>query len=81
MALLWTTLLLDSANNGLLGVALLCFSVARWGRWPRALTWLGLAAGAASVPVALLEQTMKRRPGYDEYIRRTSSFLPRPPKA
>ena len=47
VALLWTTLLLDSANNGLLGVALLCFSVARWGRWPRALTWLGLAAGAA----------------------------------
>jgi steroid 5-alpha reductase family enzyme len=30
--------------------------------------------------VSLLEKTMKKRPGYDEYIRRTSSFFPRPPK-
>jgi steroid 5-alpha reductase family enzyme len=30
--------------------------------------------------VSLLEKTMKKRPGYDEYTRRTSSFFPRPPK-
>lgn len=30
--------------------------------------------------VSLLEKTMKKRPGYDEYIRRTSSFFPRPPR-
>lgn len=31
--------------------------------------------------VPLLEKSLnKRRPGYAEYVRRTSSFLPRPPK-
>jgi steroid 5-alpha reductase family enzyme len=31
--------------------------------------------------VALLERSIgRRRPGYDEYVRRTSAFLPRPPK-
>ncbi len=31
--------------------------------------------------VPLLERSMaNRRPGYVEYVRRTSSFLPRPPK-
>ncbi len=31
--------------------------------------------------VALLERSIKkRRPGYEEYVRRTSSFFPRPPK-
>jgi steroid 5-alpha reductase family enzyme len=31
--------------------------------------------------VPMLERSMsKRRPGYDEYKRRTSSFVPRPPK-
>ena len=32
--------------------------------------------------VAMLERTIgKRRPGYDEYIRRTSAFIPMPPKS
>ena len=31
--------------------------------------------------VTLLEKTIgKRRPGYEEYVARTSPFLPRPPK-
>lgn len=32
--------------------------------------------------VAMLERTIgKRRPGYDEYVRRTSAFVPMPPKS
>ncbi|MBM4246606.1 MAG: DUF1295 domain-containing protein [Deltaproteobacteria bacterium] len=32
--------------------------------------------------VPMLERTIgERRPGYDEYVRRTSAFLPRPPRA
>ena len=30
--------------------------------------------------VTLLESSMARRPGWDEYARRTSAFLPRPPR-
>lgn len=30
--------------------------------------------------VKLLEKTLKEKPGYEEYIRRTSAFLPMPPK-
>lgn len=31
--------------------------------------------------VPLLERSMaKRRPGYDDYVRRTSGFIPRPPR-
>ena len=30
--------------------------------------------------VTLLEQGMKSRPGYEAYVRRTSTFFPRPPK-
>lgn len=30
--------------------------------------------------VTLLEKTLRKRPGYDEYIRRTSTFFPRPPR-
>jgi steroid 5-alpha reductase family enzyme len=31
--------------------------------------------------VAMLERTIgRRRPGYDEYVRRTSAFFPLPPK-
>ncbi|MEO5964328.1 MAG: DUF1295 domain-containing protein [Candidatus Limnocylindrales bacterium] len=38
-----------------------------------------LLARVSGVP--MLERTMaKRRPGYPEYVRRTSGFLPRPPK-
>jgi steroid 5-alpha reductase family enzyme len=28
----------------------------------------------------VLERSMARRPGYREYMERTSGFLPRPPK-
>ncbi len=31
--------------------------------------------------VPLLEKAMRQRPGYDEYVRRTSAFFPRPPRA
>lgn len=32
--------------------------------------------------VTLLEKTIeKRRPAYQDYVRRTSAFFPRPPKA
>jgi steroid 5-alpha reductase family enzyme len=30
--------------------------------------------------VTLLEKTMRKRPGYEEYVRRTSAFFPWPPK-
>ena len=55
LGLLWMTLLLDSAFNGLLGAGLLCLA---WAQrpdegWPKALRVLGLVAGAASLPVAL----------------------------
>jgi hypothetical protein len=53
LALLWATLLLDSANNGLLGVALICFSLALPADWPKAHRWLGLVAGVTSLPVGL----------------------------
>jgi hypothetical protein len=53
-ALLWMTLLLDAAFNGLLGLGLFAFAVAQspedgWPRWTR---WLGTVAGVASLPVA-----------------------------
>jgi len=55
VALLWLTLLLDSAFNGLLAIGLLCLAGALRADdgWPAALRWLGYAAGAASLPVAL----------------------------
>lgn len=55
VALLWLTLLLDSAFNALLGVGLLCFAGALHPAdgWPKALRWFGLAAGLASLPVGL----------------------------
>ena len=31
--------------------------------------------------VTLLEKSMKARPGYEDYVRRTSAFFPRPPRA
>ena len=41
------------------------------------MTWL-LAKGTGA---ALLERSIgKRRPGYAEYVRRTSGFFPLPPK-
>ena len=49
--------------------------------------WTGIGALAmivmfvfASVPM-MEERSLARRPGYAEYIRRTSAFIPRPPKA
>ena len=51
VALLWVSLLLDSAFNGLLGLGLVCFALSD--TLPRALRWLALVAGLASLPVAL----------------------------
>jgi len=55
VALLWLTLLLDSAFNGLLAVGLLCLAGAQRADdgWPVSLRVLGYVAGAASLPVAL----------------------------
>jgi hypothetical protein len=55
VALLWFTLLLDSAFNGLLAIGLLCLASALRADdgWPASLRWLGYVAGAASLPVAL----------------------------
>jgi hypothetical protein len=52
VALLWVSLLLDSAFNGLLGLGLICFAIGLDG-FPRWLRALGLVAGVASLPVAL----------------------------
>lgn len=51
------------------------------GRWgivgPALMSFLLLRVSG----VAMLEKTIgKRRPGYEEYVRRTSAFFPRPPK-
>jgi hypothetical protein len=55
LALLWLTLLLDSAFNGLLAIGLLCFAGALSpdDGWPRPLRWLALVAGVVGLPVAL----------------------------
>ncbi len=52
--------------------------IARWSVvGPIAMTFLLVRVSG----VAMLEKTIgRRRPGYDEYIRTTSAFLPRPPK-
>jgi steroid 5-alpha reductase family enzyme len=52
--------------------------IARWTVFgPIAMTFLLVRVSG----VAMLEKTIgRRRPGYDEYIRTTSAFLPRPPK-
>lgn len=45
---------------------------------PLIMTWLLLKVSG----VALLEKDIaERRPGYRDYVRRTSAFIPRPPKA
>ncbi len=31
--------------------------------------------------VTLLEKSLRARPGYDDYVRRTSAFFPWPPRA
>ncbi len=53
LGLLWMSLLLDSAFNGLLGLGLICFSFGLPAAWPKALRILGVIAGMASLPVAL----------------------------
>jgi hypothetical protein len=53
LGLLWTTLLLDSAFNGLLGLGLLCFAAGMPSDAPRALRVLAFGAGLASLPVGL----------------------------
>ena len=52
-ALLWLTLLLDSAFNALLGLGLLAIAAGMGPGWPRGLRALALVAGLASLPVAL----------------------------
>jgi len=66
-------------------------SLVAWGGWliaaehwpgvltvlsPVLMTWLLVRVSGAR----LLEQTMSTRPGYADYIARTSGFLPRPPR-
>jgi steroid 5-alpha reductase family enzyme len=61
-----------------------------WGYWLLAAAaggwWTVFAPGIMTVlllrvsGVALLEKTLETRPGYKEYIERTSPFIPRPPK-
>lgn len=58
-----------------------CLGIAAGGWWslvsPLLMTWLLLRVSG----VALLEQTIAdRRPGYADYVRRTSAFLPLPPR-
>lgn len=55
LALLWLTLLLDSAFNGLLALGLLAFAAGLTPQdgWPKGLRWLALAAGLVSLPVGL----------------------------
>jgi steroid 5-alpha reductase family enzyme len=60
---------------GLFGIALAA------GAWwtvvsPLVMSWLLLRVSG----VTLLEQGMRSRPGYEDYVRRTSTFFPRPPK-
>jgi hypothetical protein len=53
--MLWTTLLLDSAFNGLLGAGLVAtaFGMRAEGQWPRGMRPLALLAGLVSLPVSL----------------------------
>ena len=53
-------------------------------RWPGVLTILSpavmiflLANGSGK---KVLERSMRKRPGYEDYMRRTSGFIPLPPK-
>ncbi|MDP1823160.1 MAG: hypothetical protein Q8L48_07960 [Archangium sp.] len=53
IGLLWMSLLLDSAFNGLLGLGLICFAIGLPAEWPKGLRVLALVAGVVSLPVAL----------------------------
>ncbi len=61
------------------GLYLIALAAGKW--WtifsPLLMTYLLIRVSG----VAMLERTMKQRPGYDEYMRRTSPFIPRLPKA
>lgn len=64
------------------GIALVALGAGGW-------AWLGLVGPVVMTTllrrvsgVTLLEKSMaKRRPGYADYVRRTSPFLPRPPRS
>lgn len=64
------------------GIAVVALGAGGW-------AWLGLVGPIVMTTllrrvsgVTLLEKSMvKRRPGYAEYVRRTSPFLPRPPRS
>lgn len=53
VGLLWMTLLLDAAFNGLAGLGLICFAAGLPADWPRGTRVLALVAGLASLPVAM----------------------------
>ena len=53
LALLWMSLLLDSAFNGLLGLGLLFIAYGLPTDWPKGLRVLALVAGLVSLPVGL----------------------------
>ena len=53
LGLLWMSLLVDSAFNGLLGLGLLCFAIGLPKDWPLGLRVLAGVAGIVSLPVAL----------------------------
>ncbi|MDX2012793.1 MAG: DUF1295 domain-containing protein [Myxococcaceae bacterium] len=60
---------------------LACFGIAA-GVWPTVLSagvMTFLLMRVSGVP--MLESAMKHRPGYAEYVARTSAFFPRPPRA
>lgn len=60
---------------GLYGVAL---AAGAWWTVPSPLVMSFLLMRVSGV--TLLEKTLKARPGYEDYVRRTSAFFPRPPR-
>lgn len=60
------------------GIYIIALAAGAW--WtifsPILMTWLLLRVSG----VAMLERTMKAKPGYEEYTRKTSAFVPRFPK-
>lgn len=60
---------------GLYGVAL---AAGAWWTVPSPLVMSFLLMRVSGV--TLLEKSLKARPGYEDYVRRTSAFFPRPPR-
>ena len=49
-------------------------------RWPSALTSASTVIWAKAASTSPVNRFANRRPGYADYIRRTSGFFPLPPK-